>query len=174
LLRPTGMDAASQRERSDGRVEGLVTVRRPVDEVFAFYRDFENLPRFMGDVMAIERTGPTTSRWTIAGPFGLRLHWTVEVTEEHPNESICYRTVARHPARTYWEIAFTPGPRAGETQVREVMRLPGGGILLAALALIGKFPAAEVTSNLHRFKELMETGRVTDMTHSVRGKFSEA
>jgi uncharacterized membrane protein len=54
------------------------------------------------------------------------------------------------------------------------MRLPGGRILRAALALFGKVPAAEVTSNLHRFKELLETGRVTDVTHSVRGKFSEA
>jgi uncharacterized membrane protein len=165
---------AAQRKPSDSFVEGLVTVRRPVDEVFRFYRDFENLPRFMGDVTTIEPTGPTTSRWTIVGPFGLRGHWTVEVTEERANELICYRTVTRGSATTFWEISFAPGSQAGETQVREVMRLPGGRILRAALALFGKVPAAEVTSNLHRFKELLETGRVTDVTHSVRGKFSEA
>jgi hypothetical protein len=43
----------------------------------------------------------------------------------------------------------------------------------AALALIGKFPAEEVSSNLHRLKELMETGRVTDTSYSVAGKFAE-
>ena len=41
----------------------------------------------------------------------------------------------------------------------------------AALALIGKFPAEEVTSNRHRLKEVLETGRVTDTSYSVAGKF---
>jgi hypothetical protein len=44
---------------------------------------------------------------------------------------------------------------------------PGGG---AAVALIGKFPAEEVSSNLHRLKEVMETGTVTDTSYSVAGK----
>jgi hypothetical protein len=43
-----------------------------------------------------------------------------------------------------------------------------------ALALIGKFPAQEVSANLHRFKQLMETGRVTDTTHAVSGKFPKS
>ena len=48
-------------------VQATVTIRRPVEEVFAFYRDFRNLPRFLGDVMAVEQTGPATSRWTVRG-----------------------------------------------------------------------------------------------------------
>ena len=42
----------------------------------------------------------------------------------------------------------------------------------AALALMGKFPTEEVTSNLHRLKELLETGRVTDTSYAVPGKFA--
>ena len=51
-------------------VQAAVTIRRPVEEVFAFYRDFRNLPRFLGDVMAVEQTGPATSRWTVRGRWG--------------------------------------------------------------------------------------------------------
>ena len=155
------------------KIEASVTIRRPVEEVFGFYRDFKNLPTFLGDVMAIEPTGPATSRWTIEGPFGIQAHWTIEVTEQRENKLICYETVTSPITRTYWEIYFEPGPEAGETQVREVMKAPGGKLVRAALALIGKYPAQEVTANLHRFKQVMETGRVTDTTYSVPGKFPQ-
>src|SRR5262249_12427249 len=153
------------------QIEATVTIQRPVGEVFAFYRDFRNLPSFLGAVMEIEPTGPAISRWTIEGPFGIRVHWTTEVTEERTNELIRYETVTSSATKTHWEIYFSPGAEPGETQVREVMKAPGGRFAMDALALIGKFPAQEVSANLHRFKQFMETGRVTDTTYAVSGKF---
>lgn len=149
-------------------IEASVTIQRPVEEVFGFYRDFRNLPRFLGDVMAVEQIDPATSRWTIQGPLGIRFHWTTTVTEERPNELIRYETAG---PRGHWEIHFAPGPQAGSTEVREVMRAPLGRLGRAALALIGKFPAEEVSANLHRFKQVMETGHVTDTSYAVPGKF---
>ena len=155
-------------------IEATVTIQRPVSEVFSFYRDFKNLPSFLGDVMAIEPTGPATSRWTIEGPFGIRAHWTIEVTQERSNELIRYETVSSPTTRTCWEIYFSPGTEAHETQVREVMKAPGGRRVRDALALIGKYPAQEVSANLHRLKQVMETGRVTDTTYAVPGKFPQS
>jgi hypothetical protein len=40
------------------------------------------------------------------------------------------------------------------------MKIPVGKLGQLALQLIGKSPAAEVAANLHRLKQLMETGRV--------------
>jgi uncharacterized membrane protein len=156
----------------DEAIDATVTIQRPPDEVFRFYRDFRNLPRFLGDVMAIEPIGPSTSRWTIQGPLGIRTHWTVKVTEERTNELIRYETVTSPGLRTRWEIHFSPGSAAGATDVREVMRAPLGRAGRVALALIGKSPAKEVSANLHRLKEVMETGRVTDKSYSVPGKFN--
>ena len=159
--------------RDDNTIEASVTIHRPVDEVFALYRDFRNLPRFLGDVMAIEQIDSATTRWTIQGPLGIRLNWTIKVTEERTNELIRYETVISPGLRTYWEIHFAPGTKAGEMEVREVMAPPFGRLGRAALALIGKFPTEEVTANLRRLKQLLETGKVTDTSYSVRGKFSE-
>ena len=153
-------------------IEAGVTIHCAVDKVFRFYRDFQNLP--LGDVIAVAQTGPAASRWTIQGPLGIRAHWTIKVTEERPNELIRYETVAPPGLRTCWEIHFAPGSEAGATQVREVMRAPLGRLGRAALALIGKFPAEEVPANLRRLKELMETGRVTDTSYAVAGKFARA
>ena len=159
--------------RDDNTAEASVTIKRPVEDVFKFYRDFKNLPSFLGDVMTVEQIDPSTSRWTIQGPLGIRVKSTIKVTEERANELIRYETAPLPGLTTYWEIHFAPGSEAGETDVREVMRTPLGRPGLAALGLIGKFPAQEVSSNLHRVKEVMETGRVTDTSHSVAGKFAQ-
>ena len=166
------MQTISLSRRDENTIEASVTIRRTVDDVFGFYRDFKNLPRFLGDVMAIEQIEPATSRWTIQGPFGIRTTWTIRVTEERANELIRYETVTSPGLRTYWEMHFAVGPDAGDTEVREVMKMPLGRLGRVALALIGKFPTEEVASNLHRLKELMETGRVSDTSYSVAGKFS--
>jgi uncharacterized membrane protein len=167
------MQMTSLPPRDEHEIEASVTIRRPVEKVFGFYRDFKNLPSFLGDVLAIEQTGPTTSRWTIQGPLGIRANWTIKVTEERTDELIRYETVTLPGLRTYWEIHFAPRSQTGETEVREVMKAPLGRLGRAALALIGKFRAEEVSANLHRLKELMETGSVTDTRYSVAGKFAQ-
>lgn len=160
----SGLDAA----------EAVVAIRRPVDEVFRFYRDFRNLPRFLGDVMNVEQTGEARYRWTVQGPLGLTVRWTARVTGERPNEFIGYEAVPFPGLKTTWEIYLSPASQTGATDVREVMKTPFGRLGRASLALMGKPPAAEVSANLHRLKEVMETGTVTDTSHSVAGKFTRS
>ena len=84
------MKTASPPSRDEKTIDAKVTIQRPVAEVFRFYWDFKNLPGFVGDVMAIEQIDPTTSQWTIQGPLGIRVNWTIKVTEECANELIRY------------------------------------------------------------------------------------
>lgn len=167
------MQRTSSPSEDEDTIEGNVTIQRPVEEVFQFYRDFTNLPRFLGDVMAVEQVGPATFQWTIQGPFGFRVNTTIKVTEMRPNKLIRYETVGVAGLKGSWEVHFAPGSAAGETDVRAVMKIPFGRLARAALALIGKFPAEEQSSNLHRLKEVLETGRVTDTSYAVKGKFDQ-
>jgi uncharacterized membrane protein len=150
-------------------VESIV-IERPITDVFTFYRDFRNMPDFLGDVTWVDVIGDRTSRWTIKAPFGLELCWTVVVTALRPNAFIAYETESA-PAAVRWEVGFAPGFRPGTTLVREVMLMPGGAIARAALAAVGKPPDREVRANLKRLKERLETGRVTTMDYAVAGKF---
>src|SRR3954470_10418206 len=152
-------------------IEARIIIERPLEEVFRFYRDFRNLPTYLGDVMAVEQIDRVRSRWTILGPLGIRVHWTIIVTEERPNELIRYRTSGWG---SEWEIHFSAGVEPGSTEVREVLRSPLGWIGRAALALVGKLPKEEVASNLHRLKQILETGRVSDASCAVPGKFGGA
>jgi uncharacterized membrane protein len=155
-------------------IHAEVLIQRPVQVVYDFYRDFRNLPNFLGDVMSVELTGPATYLWTVQGPLNTGAHWTVKVTEDRRNELIRYETVGPTILRTVWELYFSPGPDAGQTKIREVMRLPMGKLGRALLAVMGKFPAEEVCANLHRLKQVIETGKVTDRSFAVAGKFGNS
>ena len=156
------------------RIEASVQIRRPPAEVFAFYRDLRNLPRFLGDVTAVAQLGARMYRWTIQGPFGVRAAWLIRLTEERRDALIRYETVGLPGLKTVWEIRFSPGAEPGCAEVHETMSLPLGRLGRAGLALIGKSPRAEVSANLRRLKQLLETGRVTDLSFAAPGKFSRA
>jgi uncharacterized membrane protein len=157
----------------ENALEASIVIRCLVERVFKFYEDFRNLPHFLGDVEEIEQVDAATSRWTIQGPLGIQARWKVRTTGERRNEYIRYETIAPPGLKTEWEIWFAPGPIAGETTVREVMKTPLGRLGRLALAFIGKYPAKEMSANLRRLKELMETGQVTDTRYAVSGKFAE-
>jgi uncharacterized membrane protein len=131
------VQTASPRADRD-TIESTVIVQRPVEDVFRFYRDLRNLPEVLGDVMAVEQIDPATYRWTIEGPLGTQVHWTITVTEERPNELIRYQA----GWHTSWELHFSPGPEAGSTVVHEIVRSALGPIGRAALELVGKSPQA--------------------------------
>jgi|SRR5262245_30885635 len=153
------------------QIEDSVVIARPLAEVFAFFRDFRNLPRFLGDVVDVQQVNETTFRWTVQGPFRVKLRWLSVVTEVRDNDHIFYEA-GSEPFKNRWEIYFSEASVPGDTLVREVMIEPGGKIIEAALALIGKHPSAEVHSNLHRLKQLVETGAGSDKSVSVSSRFS--
>lgn len=155
------------------KAEGTVRIQRPAGEIFAFYRDFTNLPKFLGDVMSIESIGEKTSRWTIHGPLGRRVQWETEVIAEELNSLIRYQTTSLRGLKTTWSIYLSAAGdgTSDSTDVREVMEVPLGGAGMKALALVGHPPAEEIAANLVRLKQIMETGRVTETSHAVPGKF---
>jgi uncharacterized membrane protein len=154
---------------SSSRIEDSILIERPLAEVFAFYRDARNLSRFLGDVVDVEPLDARTSRWTIEGPLGIRVHWNSVITEIKDNDHIFYET--SDAFKTKWEIYFSQAISPDMTLVREVMIGVGGKLTEVALALVGKHPSAEVHSNLNRLKQLLETGQVSDRSNSISGKF---
>lgn len=165
------MHRSALRSRVGNEIEASIVIRRPIQKVFQFYCDFRNLPKFLGDVMDVKQTGPNKSRWTIYGPFGVHETWTIKVTHVQTNVAICYETVTEPWRRTYWEVHFSVGSSPNETAVRELLRPPLGWIGRKILELLGKSPHEEVSANLRRLKQLLETGFVSDFSWSVADKF---
>ena len=107
---------AAQRSRSSPavpaplRVTGAITIGRPVEDVYRFWRVLPNLARFMGQVEAVEQRDDRLSHWRLKGAAGQLVEWDAELTKDQPNQSIGWRTVADAPLFHQGEVRFAPAP----------------------------------------------------------------
>ncbi|MEO7272919.1 MAG: SRPBCC family protein, partial [Vicinamibacterales bacterium] len=81
------------RGRGGTLVDESVTVNRPAAELYAYWRQLDNLPRFMTHLESVEPTSDTVSRWTARGPAGMSVSWSAEIINEIPNELIAWRSL---------------------------------------------------------------------------------
>jgi uncharacterized membrane protein len=139
-----------------------ITVGRPVSDVYAFWRDFTNFPRFMHHVESVERLDNGRSRWRATGPGGTRAEWISEIVEERRDELIAWRSVETSDLYNAGKVTFRRAPRDEGTIVTVEMHYapPGGRIGAALLKLFRKEPGQQVIDDLRRFKQVMETGEV--------------
>jgi len=138
------------------RVERSITVRRPMDEVYRFWRAFENLPRFMEHLEEVRPLGGGLYRWVARGPFGA-VTWDAEIIEEQVPWLISWQSIPGSQVGNAGSVRFSPAA-AGGTEVRvELAYKPPAGVLGAAVArLLGREPAIQVDADLRRFKEILE------------------
>lgn len=146
-----------------------ITIGRPVDEVYAFWKDFTNFPRFMRHVESIESLGDGRSRWRATGPAGTRAEWTSEIVEDRPNEVIAWQTTGDSDLYHSGKVTFHTGPRGEGTVVTIEMQYapPGGQIGSALLKLFRKEPGQQVIDDLRRLKQVMEIGEVVQSDASI-------
>lgn len=143
-------------------VTRAVTIDRPAEELFWFWRNFENLPRFMSHLHSVRVEDDKQSEWTAKGPAGAGIRWRAEIVNEHPNELIAWRSLEGTPVRHAGSVRFSPAPGNRGTVVRVEMKFePVAGVLGVTLArLFGKSPERTVAVDLMQFKQLMETGEI--------------
>ncbi len=144
------------------RVERSITVMRPIEEVFAFWKDYANLPRFMRHLISVETLGERRTRWTATGPAGVRVTWDAETTVERENEWIAWRSLANADVHHHGSVHFRPAPGGRGSEVHVSLQyLPPAGRLGRGIAwLFGEEPSHQIKEDLRRLKQLLETGEI--------------
>ncbi len=149
-----------------------VTVKRPLDEVYGFWHEFENLPRFMTHVESVRTTGSGRSHWVASTPLlPKKLEWDAQIIEDVPNRLISWRTVDDSSIPNAGSVRFAraPGGRGTEVTVELDFDVPGGQVADLVAKLLGEEPALEVKDDLRRFKQVMETGEIIRSEGSPEG-----
>lgn len=144
--------------RGEGiKVERSVVVSRPVTEVYQFWRNFENLPRFMDHLESVTVIDENRSHWVAKAPAGTRVEWDATIHNELENELIAWRSLPGADVNNAGSVHFTAAGE-GRTEVRVVLSYdPPAGKLGAAVAkLLGEEPSQQVEDDLRRFKQVME------------------
>jgi uncharacterized membrane protein len=172
---------AEDRGRAVGRllrgvhVQKAITVNRSPEEVYRFWRDLRNLPRFMHHLESVQVTGDRRSHWRTEGPAGMAVEWDAETVEDRPNELIAWRSVEGSQVDNSGSVRFLPAPGGRGTEVHVELRYnPPGGAAGAAIAwLFGESAGQQVYDDLRAFKQIMETGEVlvSEGTLGRRGRW---
>src|SRR3954470_10968098 len=98
-------------------VSRSVTIRRPVEEVYGFWRNFEHLPRFMHHLQSVVNTGAGRSHWIASAPAGKTAEWDAEITEEGPGSRIGWRSLSGSDIQHAGVVRFRQAPAHRGTEV---------------------------------------------------------
>ena len=152
----------------DVSMEAAATIACSPDEVHAFFRNLENLPRFMAFVDSVQPTSETRSRWLGRTPSGGRLEWEAEILEDRPGELIAWRSRPGGLVHHAGAVRFRPAPGNRGTEVRlEVeFEAPGAPLGRALARVLGNATEYLAEEDLRRLKQILEAGE----TATTRGQ----
>jgi len=148
-----------------------VTINRSVSELYRFWRNLENLPRFMRHLQSVEKMTDTISRWRARGPVGLTVEWEAEIYNEVADKLIAWRSLEGSTVISAGSVNFDDaGPGRGTRVTVHLQYSPPGGKLGARVAkLFGADAETEIREDLRRFKQLLEAGEVATTSGQPRG-----
>lgn len=142
------------------RVRAAVTIHRTPDDLYAAWRDLEQLPRFMAHLQSVEVHDETHSTWTVRAPLGRSVSWKAKIVEQSPGNVVAWRSLPGSQVEHSGEVRFRPAPgdRGAEVHVELHYAAPAGPLGSAMAKMFGDDPVQQVKDDLRRFKQMMETG----------------
>jgi uncharacterized membrane protein len=154
------------------RTTHTIAINRTPEQVYAFWRELRNLPRFMRHLESVEPRGEKRSHWVACGPIGTRVEWDAEIVEDRENRRISWASLESADVDSRGSVEFAPGPGGRGTLVRvELEYRPPAGVAAAKLAsLFGEAPEQKIREDLRRLKQLLETGEIATTEGQPSGR----
>lgn len=143
------------------RIEESITINALPSTLYHFWREYSNLPLFMGKIESVTDLGGGRSHWVANGPMGLKVEWDSELHNDIPGVLIAWRSLEGSQIDTAGSVHFNEVPGGGtEVRVNQKINPPGGRLGIAVAKLIGEDPTAQLREDLLKFKHLVESGEL--------------
>jgi uncharacterized membrane protein len=141
-------------------VREAIVLERPIEEVYRFWRSFENFPQFMNHLERVVDLGNEHSHWVAKGPAGSSVEWDAEIINEVPNKVIGWKSLPKSDLVTAGSVNFDAMRGGQSTQVTVHLQYapPGGRLGKLVAQLFGDEPSQAIREDLHRMKRLLESG----------------
>jgi uncharacterized membrane protein len=152
------------------KVERTITVNRPREEVYRFWRQLENLPRFMDHLESVTVVDESRSHWVAKAPAGTKVEWDAAIHNEIENELIAWRSLPGSDIDNAGSVHFTPAGNGTEVRVLLSYDPPVGKVGAAVAKLLGEEPAQQVEEDLRRFKQVMEAAGTRPRSKKPAGR----
>jgi uncharacterized membrane protein len=152
-------------------VRESIRLETRLDEVYRFWRQLENLPRFMTHLEHVTDLGAGRSHWIAKGPGNLRVEWDAQIINEVENRVIGWRSLPGADVVTAGSVSFSTvrGGRNTQVSVHLQYAAPGGRAGALVAALFGREPSQTIREDLRRVKQLLEAGEIPRATANSRG-----
>jgi uncharacterized membrane protein len=182
VLAVTALDLIAAKQLSTNGGQGIhakasCVVNRSPEEVYSFWRNFENLPRFMRHLESVADRGDGRSSWVAKGPAGSRVEWDATIIADVPGEIITWRSLEGSDVDHAGAVRFerAPGNRGTIVKVNIQYNPPAGVVGAAVAKLFGEEPQQQLDDDLRRFKQVLEVGEVvvSDATLLGTGYFAQ-
>jgi uncharacterized membrane protein len=155
------------------RLSKSIAISRSPDELYAFWRRLENLPRIMTHLQSVEARDHQRSHWVARLPGGAKLEWDAEITREEPDERLAWRSLPGSALTHTGSVEFKGLPGRRGTSVTVELWIEANEPLRDSVAtLLGEWPEITLGNDLRRLKQLMETGEVATTEGQPSGKRS--
>lgn len=153
--------AAAGENRGSTLIGRSVTINRPAQEIFDFFRDFSNLPRFMENVERIDLLDDRRSHWVVKAPMGGTVEWDALVTEEQPGALIAWQSEPGAEVPNGGRIEFREAGSRGTVVTATIAYDPPGGAIGRLIAkMFQREPGVQARRDLGRLKQYLETGEI--------------
>ena len=155
------------------KVEKTLTIsNKSPEELYRFWRDFENLPRFMKHLKHVSVVNDKRSHWIATAPMGASVEWDAEIINEQENRLIAWASVEGADVDNSGFVRFQPALGGRGTEVKVVIEYnpPGGAVTAAIAKLFGEEPKQQIGDDLRRFKMLMEAGEIATTEGQPSGR----
>jgi len=161
-IAPTAYVHAPTTGPHDHAVARAITINKPREAIYAFWRDPANLALVMDNIESIEVLDERRSHWRVKGPAGTTVEWDSVITEDIPDERIAWQAENADVDNSGW-VEFSDGPTGRGTEVRAFISYdpPGGTIGKAVAKILQREPNQQARRDLRCLKQLMETGEIS-------------
>ena len=150
------------------RLRTTIEVARPVAEVFAFCKDFENFPRVIGSLRRVTDFQDGRSHWEAYSTSGHLLEWDAVVTKYVPNSVIGWASTPSSPVDMTGLIRFAAGPNDSTRLTIELTSAPRDGGLGEALhALTSRPRQQQILAEIQRASFYIESLPPAQTTNSA-------
>ena len=149
-----GLSPADRRRAVD--IQKTLYIDAPVDQVYAFWSNYENFPLFMSHVREVEDLGSGRSHWRVSGPGGVPIEWYAQLTQESPNEVIAWRSESGSMLENAGDHPLHSRGKGTRVDLRFCYLPPAGGAGQAVAELLGSDPRTKLNEDLGRMKALLE------------------
>lgn len=155
--------AASVKHGEGIRIEKSITINKSPEELYQFWRNFENLPRFMNHLESVSVLDNDLSHWVVKAPAGMNVEWDAQIINEKENELIAWRSLEGATIPNAGSVHFKAAPEGRGTILKVEINYdaPGGAVTAAIAKLFGGEPGQQVQEDLRRLKQILETGEAT-------------